>query len=90
MKTRSYKTTIPYNEDTDLDLLRWLTRESFQHKIAADGLELVEYAEADVDAATIPAATRAWAVEEFGAEPSWREFTAEAKFPADIEALIEG
>lgn len=90
MKTRTYKTTIPYTADTDLDLLRWLTRESFEHKIAADNLLLVEYTEQDVEPASIPPATRAWAAEEFGTEPSWREFTAVAKLPAELEALITG
>lgn len=90
MKTRSYKTTIPYTADTDLDVLRWLTRESFELKIAADCMELVEYTEQDVDAATIPPKTRAWAVEQFGTEPLWREFTAEAKLPTELEALITG
>lgn len=87
MKTRPYKTTIPYTADTDLDLLRWLTRESFEQKSAADNLILIEYTEHDVDPATIPAATRTWAVEKFGAEPAWREFTAEAKLPPELEAL---
>lgn len=87
MKTRTYKTTIPYTADTDLDLLRWLTRESFEQKIAADNLILIEYTEHDVAPTAIPPATRAWAVEEFGAEPAWREFTAEAKLPPELEAL---
>lgn len=83
MKTRTYTTTIPYTEDTDLALLRWLTRESFESKIAADNLLLVTYAEQDVDPATIPAATLA-----AFPDHKWRQFTAEAKLPAHLEALL--
>lgn len=83
MKTRTYKTVIPYDDTADMDVLRWLTRESFEKKIAGDGLELVEYSEQDVDPATIPPKTQA-----MFPNHSWREFTATAKLPADIEALI--
>lgn len=82
-QTRDYKTVIPYNDDTDLELLRWLTRESFELKIAADNLELVEYTEQDVDPKTVPAKTRA-----LFPDHSWREFTAAAKLPAELEALL--
>jgi hypothetical protein len=88
VKTREYKTTIPYTPD-QLDMLRWHTRESFQWKIEADGLELVEYTETDVDASTIPPKTREWARDQFGDEPLWREFTALAKLPDELEALTQ-
>lgn len=82
MKTREYKTTIPYTPD-QLDMLRWHTRESFEWKIAADGLELIDYTEADVDAASIPPKT----LEMFPGH-LWREFIAVAKLPDHLEALL--
>lgn len=95
MKTRTYKTTIPYTPE-HLDVLRWLTRESFEVKIADDNLVLVTYDEYDVPADTIPPKTREIAaaalVEQYGVNPDdiqWRTFTAEAKLHPETERLLQ-
>lgn len=52
--TRTYQTVIPLPADADLDVLRWLTRESFERKAAGDALRIDTYLEAEVDATDIP------------------------------------
>lgn len=52
--TRTYHTVIPLEDGADVDLLRWLTRESFERKAASDALKIDTYLEAEVDAADIP------------------------------------
>ena len=99
MKTSTYPANgprfIPYNEE-NLDVLRWLVRETFDKTIAADGLVLVEYADRDVDPASLNPKFREAAldalVESGGDRESarWREFTATAKLPPELEALITG
>ena len=45
---------IPLRPGDDVDVLRWLTRESFERKAAGDALRIDTYLEAEVDAADIP------------------------------------
>ncbi len=47
-------TTIPVEPDADLDLLRWLTRESFERTAAAEYLRLTDYTETEVPWEDIP------------------------------------
>lgn len=43
--TRTYRTVIPVDPDADLDVLRWLVRESFERKADGDALRMVGYTE---------------------------------------------
>lgn len=52
--TRHYQTVIPVEPDTDLDVLRWLTRESFENKAAGDCLHIVDYKESTLTVDDIP------------------------------------
>jgi hypothetical protein len=52
--TRTYRTVIPVDPDTDLDVLRWLTRESFERKAEGDALRIIDYTEGTVPAEDIP------------------------------------
>lgn len=52
--TRTYRTVIPAEPDADLDVLRWLARESFEHKAEGDALRIVDYTEETVPAEDIP------------------------------------
>jgi hypothetical protein len=52
--TRTYRTVIPVDSDADLEVLRWLTRESFEVKAEGDALRIIEYSENLVPADTIP------------------------------------
>lgn len=52
--TRTYRTIIPVELDADLDLLRWLSRESFERKADGDGLRIETWSEEQVPADDIP------------------------------------
>lgn len=52
--TRHYHTVIPVEPDADLEVLRWLTRESFERRAASDCLHIIDYRESTVAAADIP------------------------------------
>lgn len=52
--TRTYRTIIPVDPAADIDLLRWLTRESFERKADGDCLRLVDYREETVAPEDIP------------------------------------
>jgi hypothetical protein len=52
--TRNYQTIIPVDPDADLDVLRWLTRESFERKAEGDCLRIVEFLEAEVAPDDLP------------------------------------
>lgn len=52
--TRTYRTIIPVDPDADIDLLRWLSRESFEKKAAGDGLRICGWSEKLVPADDIP------------------------------------
>ena len=43
--TRNYRTVIPAAPGTDLTVMRWLVRESFEVKAASEGLTISDYAE---------------------------------------------
>lgn len=51
---RTYRVVIPVEPGTDVELLRWLTRESFERKALGDSLRLVEYSESVVPLDRIP------------------------------------
>lgn len=78
---KRYRAIIPTEPDTDLDLLRWLTRESFELRATDDGLVIVEYQ----DEGTVPHALIPPANAEHLDHPiehyTWREFTALAVRP---------
>lgn len=52
--TRNYRTVIPVEPGADVEVLRWLTRESFERKADGDCLRLVDYREGTVAAEDIP------------------------------------
>lgn len=52
--TKRFRTVIPADADTDIDVLRWLTRESFDRTAAGENLRIVEYSETELDPADIP------------------------------------
>lgn len=52
--TRTYRSTIPVLPDADLEVMRWLMRESFEKTAAGDCLRITDYQETEVDAADIP------------------------------------
>lgn len=52
--TRRYHTIVPVEPGVDLDVLRWLVRESFERKAAGDSLRIAEYVEAEIGADEIP------------------------------------
>lgn len=51
---RRYRTVIPVDPDADLEVLRWLTRESFQRRADGDALRITDYTETVVPAEDIP------------------------------------
>lgn len=74
---KQYRRTIPVEPGSDVEQLRWLTRESFNQMAAAEGLRIEDYSEAVVPADQIPqslAEQLPLAVSEY----EWREFTAVA------------
>ncbi|TWS20771.1 hypothetical protein FK529_05440 [Tsukamurella asaccharolytica] len=46
--TRTYKARLLVEPDTDLEQMRWLQRESFQRRAAADMLRIVDYTETEI------------------------------------------
>lgn len=75
--TRNYQTVIPVDPDADLDVLRWLARESFERKAEGDCLRIVEFAEDEVSPDDLPPK----AAKQLGkplTEFQWRKFTATA------------
>ena len=59
MYTRTWETIIPVERETtltdrDIEVMRWLARESFDRKAANEYLSIVEYRETIVDAEDIP------------------------------------
>lgn len=79
--TRTYHTIIPVEPDADLDVLRWLTRESFERKADSDCLRIVDYTETEIGADQIPpkAAKR---LPRPVSDYQWHSFTATATVPA--------
>ncbi|QFG11447.1 minor tail protein [Mycobacterium phage Ekdilam] len=72
--TKSYRTTIPIEPGADVEVLRWLTRESFERAAGFDGLTISEYAEREVPWTELPpkaAEHLPLRVDEY----DWREFT---------------
>lgn len=80
---RSYRPPlIPVERGADVDIVRWLARESVEKTVAADGMHLVEYHEREVPAGEVP---KAWA-EHLGrpiAEFTWYEIRAVGEFNQD-------
>ncbi|ASR85910.1 minor tail protein [Mycobacterium Phage Niklas] len=52
--TKSYRTIIPVEPGADLEVLRWLTRESFENAAGSMGLAITEYAEREVPWLDLP------------------------------------
>ena len=75
--SRTMTTVVPVDPDADLEVLRWLTRESFERVAAGEYLRLADYREVEVPAEDIPpklAEQLGRPVEDF----LWIEFTATA------------
>lgn len=51
---KNYSTIVPIEHGIDLDVARWLARESFEKTVAGDCLELVEYVEEELQVDDIP------------------------------------
>lgn len=45
---KTYRTLVPIEKGADLQVARWLARESFEITGANDGVKIVEYSERDV------------------------------------------
>lgn len=73
--------TLPSLPAEDLDTLRWLTRESFELTAAADHLVVVEYSEATIPAAKIPADNAKHLARPIR-DYVWREYVAVVQRPA--------
>lgn len=52
--TKSYRTTIPIEPGADVEVVRWLTRESFERAAGFDGLTITEYGEREVPWTELP------------------------------------
>lgn len=78
---RDYRTVVPTLPGTDLDVLRWLTRESMQDTAAADGLIVTDYREGEIPAEEIPRANQEH-LDRPIEDHRWLEFTATAIRPA--------
>lgn len=52
--TRTYRSIIPVDPDADLEVMRWLMRESFERTAAGDSLQITDYREQEIPAADIP------------------------------------
>lgn len=55
--TRRYRTIVPLEpamSEADVEVVRWLTRESFDRKAADEFLTLVEYHEGPIPADEVP------------------------------------
>ncbi|ASR85037.1 hypothetical protein SEA_TIERRA_25 [Mycobacterium phage Tierra] len=52
--TKSYRTIIPIEPGADVEVLRWLTRESFETAAGFDGLTITEYSEREVPWVELP------------------------------------
>lgn len=52
--TRKYRTVIPVEPDADLEVMRWLMRESFERTATGDSLVITDYRESEVPADDIP------------------------------------
>ena len=48
--TKTYRTVIPAPPGTDLEVMRWLVRESFDLKAASEGLTISDYTETELEA----------------------------------------
>lgn len=75
--TRHYNTIVPVLPGADLDVLRWLTRESFERKAAGDCLIIVDYHEDTVAADDIPPKVGKQ-LDRPVKDYTWRRFTATA------------
>ncbi|QXO13951.1 minor tail protein [Mycobacterium phage Illumine] len=72
--TKSYRTVVPLEPGVDLDVARWLARESFERAAGNMGLTIVEYAEREVPWTDLPPkATEHLALR--ADEYTWFEFT---------------
>lgn len=52
--TRTYRTVVPVDPGADIDVLRWLARESFENKAEGDGLRITSWAEATIEPYDLP------------------------------------
>lgn len=52
--TRTYRTIIPVEPDANLEVLRWLARESFERQAGGDSLRITDYRESTVPLEDIP------------------------------------
>lgn len=48
---KTYRTLVPIEKGADVQVARWLARESFETTATNDGVKIVEYAERDVPVA---------------------------------------
>lgn len=51
---RQYRTVVPIELGADVQVARWLARESFEKRAISDGLNIVSYAEREVPVDEIP------------------------------------
>lgn len=86
---KSYRRIIPVLAsvpDADLDVLRWLTRESLEVTAASDGLVVVDWSESAVPASSIPESNREHLARPITAYV-WREFVATARRPDPVPVV---
>lgn len=56
--TKNYRTVVPAPPGTDLTVMRWLVRESFDLKAASEGLTITDYTETQLTANDLTPATK--------------------------------
>jgi len=78
-----YRVIVPVENGADLEVLRWLERESFEKRATADSLQIVDYTERSVSVEDI----NPKAVEQLGRPATdfdWFEFTGVARLDESL------
>lgn len=82
---RTYRTVIPLDDGDDLEVARWLTRESFERKATSDALAIITYEESEMSAADIPPKAAKRLPRPVG-DYRWLAFTATATAAVTVNA----
>ncbi|AEK07986.1 hypothetical protein ANAYA_27 [Mycobacterium phage Anaya] len=80
--TKNYRTIVPLEPGVDLDVARWLARESFERAAGNMGLTIVEYAEREVPWTDLPPKA-AEHLARHADEYTWFEFTGVGSIPTE-------
>ncbi|AID58834.1 minor tail protein [Mycobacterium phage Gaia] len=83
MRTRTLEVIAPITPDMEVDVLRWLNRESFEIMAEDRGLMVIDYIETELDPKTISRESR-----ELMPDARWVEFKVVCKYQPEIEELL--